>query len=147
MKQSESGFSVLKLLFWMAILAALVSNGFQLLQIYQTSWKVQDVFESVSRNMVNSSEDAIRKKLPVLFKVAYISHDDVPEEFYDNILIQSTAGRVEISSFYTETLWPLGPVENVDEEGTYDPQELTGLDYLRDKIRQDLYFEPYAETP
>jgi hypothetical protein len=147
MKRSELGFSALKLLFWMAILAVLVSNGFQLLQIYQTSWKVQDVFESVSRKMVNSSEDAIRRKLPVLFRVAYISHDDLPEEFYDHISVQAVAGRVEISSSYTETLWPLGPVENVDEEGTYDPLELTGLDYLRDKTRHDIYFELYAETP
>ncbi len=147
MKQSESGFSVIKVLFWLVILGALISTGFQLLQIHQTNWKVQDVFDNISRKMADSSEDAIRGKLPILFKVGYISHDDVPEEFYDNLLIRFSKGRVEISSSYMETLWPLGRVENVDEEGTYDPLELTGMDYLRDKTRQDFYFEPYAKTP
>jgi len=108
---------------------------------------VQDVFESVSRNMVDASEDTIRKKLPTLFKVGYIARDDVPEEFYDNILVRFAGGKVEISSFYTDTLWPLGRVKNVDAEGTYDPLELTGLDYLRDMTRYDLFFEPYARAP
>ena len=147
MKQSESGFSLLKILFWMATVAVLVSSGFQLQQIYQASWSMQDVFDGVSRNMAESSEVAIREKLPALYKINYISHDDVPEEFYDNLLIKVTPGRVEISSFYTDTFWPLGRVENVDEEGTYDPLELTGMDYLRDKLRHDIYFEPYARTP
>jgi hypothetical protein len=147
MKQSESGFSVIKVLFWLVILGVLISNGFQLLQIHQTNWKVQDVFDNISRKMADSSEAVIRSKLPILFKVGYISHDDVPEEFYDNLLIRFSKGRVEISSSYMETLWPLGRVENVDEEGTYDPLELTGMDYLRDKTRQDFYFEPYAKTP
>ena len=147
MKQSESGFSVIKVLFWLVILGVLISTGFQLLTIHQTNWKVQDVFDNISRKMADSSEDEIRGKLPILFKVGYISHDDVPEEFYDNLLIRFSNGRVEISSSYMETLWPLGRVENVDKDGTYDPLELTGMDYLRDKIRQDFYFEPYAETP
>jgi len=147
MKQRESGFSLLKFLFWVAILVALSSTGFHLLQIYRTSWKVQEVFDSISRKMSDSSEDVIRKKLPALFKVGYISRDDVPQEFYDHLLIKVADRRVEISSFYTDTLWPLGRVENVDEEGTYDPLELTGMDYLRDKTRRDLYFEPYAKTP
>lgn len=147
MKRNESGFSKMKLLFWIAILAALAISGFQLLRIYQTSWSVQDVFDGVSRNLAGSSEDAIRKKLPELFRVSYISPNDVPEEFYDNLLIRSSDGRVEISSSYMDTLWPLGRVENVDEEGTYDPLELSGLDILRDKIRHDFYFEPYAKSP
>jgi len=147
MKRSESGFSVLKFLFWIAILAVLVSTGFQLLHIYRTSWKVQEVFDSISHKMADSSEDVIRKRLPVLFKVSYISRDDLPQEFYDNLLIKVADRQVEISSFYSATLWPLGAVENVDKEGTYDPLELTGMDYLRDKIRRDLYFEPYAKTP
>ncbi len=147
MRQSESGFSVIKFLFWIALLAALISTGFQLLSIYQTNWKVQDVFDNISRRMSASSEAEIRNKLPILFKIGYIYHDDVPEEFYTNLLIKSSDGRVEISSSYMETLWPLGRVENVDKEGTYDPQELTGMDYLRDKTRYDVYFEPYARTP
>ncbi len=131
----------------MAILAVLVSVGFQLVGIYQTSWSVQDVFENISRKMVGTSEAAVRQKLPELFKIGYISHDDVPEEFYDNLLIKVTSQRVEISSSYTETLWPLGSVENMDEDGTYDPLQLTGLDIVRDIIRYDLYFELFAETP
>lgn len=147
MKRYQSGSSTIKLLFLVAILVALVSIGFQLLSFYQTSWSVQDVFDNISRKMVGTSEAAIRKKLPALFKINYIDHDDVPEEFYDNLLIKVTSQSVEISSSYTETLWPLGQVGNLDEDGTYDPLELTGLDVLRDMMRYDLYFEPFAETP
>ena len=145
--QSQSGFSTVKLLFSMAILAAVVSVGYQLVGIYQTSWRVQDVFDNISRKMVGTSEADIREKLPTLFKIGYISHDDVPEEFYDNLLIKVTSQRVTISSSYTETLWPLGAVENLDEDGTYDPLQLTGLDILRDILRYDFYFELVAETP
>ena len=141
------GFYIMKILFGIVILGALVLNGFQLLTIHQTNWKVQDVFDNISRKMSDSSEDKVRKKLPDLFKVGYISHDDVPEEFYDNLLIRFSDGKVEISSSYMETVWPLGRVENVDKEGTYDPLELTGMDYLRDKTRHDIYLEPYARTP
>jgi hypothetical protein len=147
MKQNQSGSSTVKLLFWMAILAAFVSVGFQLVSFYKTSWSVQDVFDNISSKMAGTSEADVRKKLPELFRIGYIDRDDVPEEFYDNLLIKVTDRRVEISSYYTETLWPLGSVENRDEDGTYDPLELTGLDILRDKIRYDLYFEPFAETP
>lgn len=141
------GFYIMKILLWIVVLGFLILNGFQLLTIHQTNWKVQDVFDNISRKMSDSSEDKIRKKLPDLFKVGYISRDDVPEEFYDNLLIRFSDGKVEISSSYMETVWPLGRVENVDKEGTYDPQELTGLDYLRDKTRYDIYLEPYARTP
>ena len=147
MKQRESGFSMIKVLFWLVILAALSSVGFQLLSIHQTGWKVQDIFDNVSRKMADSSEENIREKLPQLFKVNYIYRKDLPEEFYTNILILRDGGRVEISSSYMDTLWPLGQVENVDEEGTYDPKELTGMDYFRDLTRYDIYFEPYAKTP
>jgi hypothetical protein len=122
-------------------------TGFQLLTIHQSNWKVQDVFDNISRKMSDSSEAKVRKKLPDLFKVGYISHDDVPEEFYDNLLIRFSDGKVEISSSYMETVWPLGRVENVDKDGTYDPLKLTGMDYMRDKTRYDIYFEPYARTP
>lgn len=147
MNQSQSGFSVIKFLFWIAVLGLLVSIGFKLLDIYQTSWKVQDVFDGISHNLADSSEETIRKKLPTLFKVGYIDHDDLPEEFYANIKIRISIGRVEISSSYQETLWPLGPVEKRDAEGMYHPDDLTGLDVWRDKTRQDFYFEPYAKTP
>jgi hypothetical protein len=138
---------MIKFFFWAVILGVLVLNGFQLLTIHQTNWKVQDVFDNISRKMPGSSEAAVRKKLPDLFKVGYISHDDVPEEFYTKLLIRFSDEKVEISSSYMETVWPLGRVENVDKEGTYDPLELTGMDYLRDKTRYDIYFEPYARTP
>jgi len=147
MKRHQSGFSTIKLLLGLAILAAVVSIGFQLVSFHKTSWSVQDVFDNISSKMVGTSEANIRQKLPTLFKIGYIDRDDVPQEFYDNLLIKVSSKRVEISSSYTETIWPLGSVENRDEDGTYDPLELTGLDVLRDKMRYDLYFEPFAETP
>ena len=108
---------------------------------------MEDAFAGVARNMATASEMEIRQKLPTLLKMQYIAHDDLPEEFYQNLAIKIEDGRVEIFSRYQMTVWPLGRVENVDKDGTYAPDELTGMDILRDKTRLDFEFEPYAATP
>ncbi len=145
--QHERGFSLIKFSFFLAVLAGVVWYGWLLIPVYNANWKVQDAFDAISRNMADADEAAIRRRLPELFKIKYIYHDDLPEEFYDNIEIKADGSRVEISSSYHVTIWPLGPVEGVDPESEYDPAELKGMDRIRDRLRIDLDFEPYAETP
>lgn len=145
--QHERGFSLIKFSFFLALLAGVVWYGWLLIPIYNANWKVQDAFDAISRNMSDADEAAIRRRLPELFKIKYIYPEDLPPEFYDNIKVEADGSRVVISSYYHVTVWPLGPVEGVDPESEYDPAELKGLDKIRDKLRLDFDFEPYAETP
>ena len=143
----EQGFSMIKMMFWGAIIAAGVIYGYMVIPVYNAYWKIQDTFEGVTRSMADSSEDEIRRRLPDLFKVKYLAYNDVPQEFYDNLEVKSDNGRVEISSYYHVTVWFLGPVEGVDPDSDYTESDLKGMDKLRAKLRQDFDFEPYAETP
>ncbi len=143
----ERGFSVIKLMLILATLGGVVWYGWLLIPIYNAQWKVQDAFDAVSRNMANASEDAVYRRLPELFKIKYIYHNDLPEEFYENIKVKAEGNRIEVSSYYHITIWPLGPVEGVDPDEDYDANDLKGMDKIRDKLRLDFDFEPYAETP
>lgn len=146
-QNSERGFSMIKFLFLLAIIGAVVVTGYKIIPVYNAQWKIQDTFEAVSRNMADSSESAIRKRLPDLLKIKYLAKGDVPDEFYENIVIKADGGQVEISSEYHVVVWLLGPVEDVDPESEYSELDLKGMDKLRHKARYDFYFEPYAKTP
>lgn len=145
--QHQQGFSVIKMLFWLAILFAGVMYAYQVVPVYNAYWKVQDAFSGVVENMSADSEIDIRKRLPDLFRVKYLKQDDLPREFYDNLEIKADGNRVEISSFYHVTVWFLGPVTAVDPASDYDPEELKGMDRVRNRLRQDFDFEPHAATP
>jgi len=143
----EQGFSVMKMMFWGALLAAGVIYGYMVIPVYNAYWKVQDTFEGVSRSMADKTEAQIRARLPDLFHIKYLAPGEVPQEFYDNLEIKTDGGRVEISSFYHVTVWFMGPVEGVDPASDYEDKDLKGMDKLRARLRQDFDFEPYAETP
>jgi len=145
--RNEQGFSIIKLMLILSALGIVVWYGWLLIPVYNAKWKVQDAFDAVCRNMANADEGAVHRRLPELFRIKYIYHDDLPEEFYENIKVQASGSRIEVSSYYHVTIWPLGPVEGVDPEEEYDASELKGMDKIRDKLRLDYDFEPYAETP
>jgi len=145
--KNEYGFSMIKLLFIGALIGAVVGAGYKIIPVYNAQWKIQDAFEALSRNMADKDEVRIRKRLPDLLKMKYLARGDVPQEFYDNIVISADGGQVEISSEYHVTLWLLGPVEGVDPDSEYDEADLKGMDKIRHKLRQDFDFEPYAKTP
>jgi len=141
---SERGFSMVKTLFWLGLSGFVIWYGALIFQAHYTNWKVQDVFDSVPDKMGNSSEADIRARLPQLFNVMYVAPSDLPPEFQENLSIRSEGSMLEISSSYTVVIWPLGPVQAVDEDGSYLPDELEGMDIVRDKLRTDIEFEPYA---
>ena len=135
---------MVKMGLWLAVVGFIVWYGALIFQAHYTNWKVQDVFESVITNMSNASEAEIRSRLPKLYNVMYLAPSDVPAEFHDNLRIRREGSMLEISSLYRVVIWPLGPVEAMDEDGSYDLDALEGMDILRDKLRVDIEFEPYA---
>ncbi|MDQ6958233.1 MAG: DUF4845 domain-containing protein [Mariprofundaceae bacterium] len=143
----QKGFSVVKLLFVLAVLAAGTVAAYKIVPVYSTYWKVQDAFEAVTRNLSGQPAGRIRTRLPDIFHVKYIAYSDLPKEFYDNLEIKVEGGRIEISSVYHVTLWLLGPLESVNPDEPYTAKDLKGMDKIRDKARLDFDFEPYAETP
>ncbi|MDX8396927.1 MAG: hypothetical protein R8K49_01255 [Mariprofundaceae bacterium] len=142
----EQGFSLIKLMFWTAVLGAGVIYAYMVIPVYNAYWKVQDTFEGVSRSMASASESEIRARLPDLYKIKYLAAGEVPEEFYSNLRIKSVDAGVEISSYYHVTIWFLGPVEGVDPTSDYTDKDLKGMDKIRDRLRQEFDFEPYAKT-
>jgi len=145
LRNSEQGFSVVKLLFWLAVLGFFIFNGFLVLHAYYTNWQVQHCFEGLVHNRAAQlGELEARDKLDELLSVQYLEKDDLPAGFYDHLQIKVSGDMVEVSSSYSVTIWPFGKVEHVDESGDYDPESLSGMDILRDKTRIDLLFEPYA---
>lgn len=143
----QKGFSKIGLLFWLAVIGSGVYVGYQILPVYNASWKIQDAFDGVATNMADSTESDIRDRLPELFKIKYLSKHEVPQEFYDNIAIEADGNRVKISSYYHVTVWLFGPVRGVDPDSNYTEADLKGMDKIRNKLRFDYDFEPYAETP
>lgn len=144
-RNSEQGFSVVKLLFWLAVLGFFVFNGFLVLHAYYTNGQVQHCFDGLVHNKAAQvGELEARDKLNELLSVQYLEKDDLPAEFYDQLQIKVSGDMLEVSSSYGVTVWPFGKVEYVDESGGYDPELLSGMDILRDKTRIDLSFEPYA---
>jgi hypothetical protein len=145
--KNEQGFSMIKLLIWLALIGAGVMAGYKIIPVYNAQWKVQDTFEALSRNMADETENKIRRRLPELLKIKYLAKGDVPDAFYENIIIKADGSRVEISSHYHVTVWLLGPVEDVDPDFEYTEADLKGMDKIRHKLRYDFDFEPYAKTP
>ncbi|HXH64134.1 MAG TPA: DUF4845 domain-containing protein [Mariprofundaceae bacterium] len=145
--RKQAGFSMIKLMFWLALLAGGVWYGYNVIPVYNTYWNVKDVFKSISRDMASDNEATIRERLPDIMHVKYIAHEDLPPAFYKNLEIKADGNRVDISSYYHVTVWLLGPVQGVDSSSPYDKKDLKGMDRLRDKARLDFDFEPHAETP
>ena len=145
--RGQAGFSLIKLLFWLAVLAAGVWTGDKVIPVYNTYWNVQDAFKGISRDMASNSAQEIRERLPDILHVKYIAPSDLPPAFYKNLHIQADGGHVAISSHYHVTVWLLGKVTGADPDSDYNAANLQGMDRLRDKARLDFDFDPHAATP
>ncbi|ATX82243.1 hypothetical protein Ga0123462_1380 [Mariprofundus ferrinatatus] len=135
---------MLKVAFWLTVIGFSVWTGAQVFHAHYINWKIEDVFHGVVKNMRDASGVEIREQLPKLYKINYLAPSDLPEEFRDNLLIRREGELLEISSVYSVVIWPFGPVQQLDESGEYDPDQLEGMDIVRDKSRIDIKFEPYA---
>lgn len=144
---NERGFSTIKLLMLLAVIGGAVVVGYNVFPVYNTYWKVEESFESVTRNMSNQSVGEIRNRLPEIFDIKYLSRTDLPKEFYEHLEIEADGNRVQIKSSYHVTVWLLGPPVSVDPDSEYKASDVKGMDKLRLKTRLDFDFEPHAETP
>ncbi len=148
MSRNERGFALSRLILFLFLVGVPLWYGWLLLPIYNTEWKVEQVFDSVTRNMPNASEDDIRRRLPALLDLQYVEPGDLPQEFFSNLEVDADGRRVRIATHYTVTVWPLGPVKNVsDWQGNYDVRNLDTLDRWRHMLRLDLEFAPQSVTP
>jgi len=143
----QSGFSMIKILFWILVIGSAVVVGYKIIPVYNAYWKAQDTFEAISRNMADGSERDVRRRLPEVLKIKYVLPGDLPDEFYKNIVIKADGNSVEISSKYHVTVWIIGPVQSVSPDSDYQEIDLKGMDKLRHKLRYDFDFEPHAKTP
>ena len=136
---------MIKLLIWLSLLGFVVFNAAMVLQAFYTNWKVTACFESLVDHPAASTLEP-RAQLDRLFSLQYIQHDDLPDEFYEQLQINSTGHIMEVSSSYHLTIFPFGQVQDAGEPGVHDSQALGGLDALRNATRIELFFEPYAIT-
>ncbi|GEM_PF-1246401 len=143
---SERGFSLLKLLIGVALAGFILFNGGLVIYAHYTNSKVQDCFDGLVSNsrMAHADAATVRNRLNELFSTQYIDAGDLPDAFFEHLNIHASGDMLEISSRYGVTVWPFGKVQDVDQDGSYDPDALTGMDKWRDKTRIDLEFEPYA---
>ena len=145
--RKQAGFSLIKLMFWLALLSAGVWTGYRVIPVYNTYWNVEDAFKGISRDMASSSAEDIRQRLPDILSIKYIAPKDLPNAFYQHLTIKADGNHVQIASRYRVTVWLLGPVQSVDPSSDYNASKLSGMDRLRDKTRLVFEFTPHAETP
>jgi len=142
MENHQSGFSVIKFLFWLVILAVGVVAGYKIIPVHYTAWKVGDAFETIVRTKSSADESFLRARLPDILHAKYISASDLPREFYDHLAIKADGNRVKISSRYHVTVWLLP-----EDPGSMPTVMRKRWQLLRAKSRFDFDFEPHAETP
>lgn len=143
--RNEAGFSLIKMLLVLAILGGALRVGYLILPAYSVYWKVQDTFESLTRNLSNLSESAIRGRLPDALHVQGLLPSDLPQAFYDHLNIQADGTHLEISSDYHVAVWLLGKPERVDR--SVNKTDLQGVEKLQYRGRMVFHFHPYAKTP
>ena len=144
------GFSKIKLLLVLMVIALMVDVGFQVIPIYDVKMSVQSALDSIATNRSDLSEAEVRQKLPEILQAQYVDPaHDLPEAFFDNLVIVSADGKLDISTYYHAEAWLLGMPKIYEEldigEEPQDPLSL--LEQLQVKMRMDFDFDIEAHTP
>jgi len=142
MRDIHSGFSAIKLLFWLFIIAVIVTVGYKFIPVHYTAWKVDDAFKAIVQTKASADESFLRANLSDILHAKYISYNDLPKEFYDHLVIKADGSRVSISSRYHVTVWLLP-----EDPGTMPKVMRERWQSMRAKTRFDFNFNPHAETP
>ncbi|MDX8409394.1 MAG: hypothetical protein R8J84_05035 [Mariprofundales bacterium] len=144
------GFSKIKLLLVLMVIALLVDVGFQVIPIYDVKMSVQSTFDSITTNQSRLSEALVRQKLPEVMRTQYVDPvQDLPEAFFDNLVIVSEDGKLDLSTYYHAEAWLLGMPKIYEElDVGEEPEEpLSLLEQLQVKMRMDFDFDIEAHTP
>lgn len=147
LKVHEKGFSMIRMMVWCMILGGSGLYITTLWPIYNTYWKVQDTFDGVAKNLSSLSEQSIRERLPQLLRTQYLNPQNIPQEFYDHLDIESDGeAYIKISSSYHVTGWFLGkPDLDQSEEGKGGTVEKQ-WNHLRRQWKEEFEFKPYAAS-
>lgn len=135
---------MVRVLLWLLFLGFVGVNAVSVAGAYYTNSRIQRSFDSLTAHEASANEFEARAKLDALLRLQYLDREHMPDGFYDALSIKATGQMLEVSSQYVVTIWPLGRVKAVDADGTYDPDRLRGLDWLRDRLRIELEFAPYS---
>lgn len=147
--EHQRGFSLAGLLLVVALLALVVDYGYHIIPVYTVKGTIQNIFRSLATHHPDYTQEEVRRKLPEIMRVEYLDPEkDVPEEFFDNLVVVSEDGKMDISTEYQVEVWPLGMPEpfrdpDVDEEDV----ELSLFERLQLKARLVFDFEISAHTP
>ncbi|MDQ6950210.1 MAG: hypothetical protein Q9M26_00935 [Mariprofundales bacterium] len=144
------GFSKIKLLLLLAVIAAMVDVGYQVIPIYDAKMSSQSVFDSICRNRFTLSEAEVRSKLPDILRVEYIDpNKDLPEAFFDNLVIVSADGKLDLSTYYHAEAWLLGmPAVFADLDIGAQPEDpLSLVEKVQVMARLDFNFDIESHTP
>ncbi|MDQ6992473.1 MAG: hypothetical protein Q9M31_03290 [Mariprofundus sp.] len=139
---SQRGFSLISVLIWLVIIIFIVWHALKFVNAFYINSKVQTLFEGVAVNLHDESK--VRNSLPKLLSLNYITSEDLPAQFFDELQVIQHEQGIEVSSYYEKTIWVFGPVEAVDAQGDYDPKALKGMDVLRYRAHIVLHFSPHA---
>jgi len=147
--RSQQGFSMVNLMAVLVVLAAIVDIGYQVIPIYNVKGSVQSMFESMTEHQSKLTEKQVIAKLPEVMRIQYIDpNTDVPEEFFDNLVVVSEGGKLDMSTFYHQEAWLLGmPKPFEDPYLAEDEMTLGAWEQLQVKARLDFDFDIAAHTP
>lgn len=137
---------MVKILFWLSIIAGGILVGGQVIPVYYNNIKIVNVFEGTAQNLKNQDESHISKRIYELIKIQSVDVKALPKEFFENISITKMNGKLQIGSKYHIVLWLLGPPQSVDPEDDYKESDVKPMDKLRLRARMDFDFEPFAES-
>lgn len=138
---------MLKLGFWVLLMVAVVGSAYQVMPIYYNNIKVENTFEGVVANLTDSPIDKTKARLSRLLDSQNVDLSALPEEFFENLVINKEEGRLSISSEYHIVVWLLGEPTSIDPDGEYLESDVEFMDKLRLKARLDLDFAPSRITP
>jgi len=144
----QKGFSLIKVMFITAIVAAVMIAVSSILPVYNQAWKIQESMETVVHFYQSGGEESAKRHLFKLFDMEVLNNGTVPKEFYDNLTVVAEKGYsdIQISSEYTVIVWLLGELENIEHPESYEESELKGINMLRYKARLSFHFSPSAES-
>ncbi len=136
-----------KIAFWVSVLAAIVLVGSKVIPVYYDNLKIQNIFEGVTQNLVNSSVDDVKKRVMELLKIQSVDTQALPQTFFENLEVSKRDGKLHVSSSYHVRIWLLGAPQSINPDEEYDEKDVAFMDKLKLRARLDFDFAPAAITP
>jgi len=136
-----------KLLFWLTLIGGSIFVGAQVIPVYYNNLRIGNVFEGVTQNMNDKSENEVRGRITELFVIQSVDFKILPDDFIQNIVVNNENGKLQVSSEYHVVLWLLGKPQSVDPEEEYKESDVKPMDKIRLRARMDFDFAPSKQTP